>query len=323
MDLIEYLKATETDCAELRMWSEMYHDLQKQRIAQSNRSRSATVERSIVDATLAPMKQAEDLVATHLRLAYRRAMPSGVIEWQKATPGIGEFALARLIGHLGHPRIAWPGRWVKGGPEDEQGNAPRRTLVRDEPYLRTVDQLWQYCGVGAPMHRVKDMTQEELFALGKPTLKMVLHLLVTGIVKAQVRAGCEGHAFRTSKAADGRCVICGGERSDERMAGGELGQLYLDTKARYSKAAHSGPCPGGFTSAGPGKTVRSKCKARDEKGALVRDEKGKVVYADVGDPFQPSHVEAIAKRRVAKEILVQLYDAAAIDGILSIPEVAA
>lgn len=69
---------------------------------------------------------------------------------------------------------------------------------------------------------------------------------------------------------------------------------YDAEKAKYAERVHSKECAGGFSGA-----LYVKCKTGPEKA-----------YAQAGDPFQPSHVHAIALRHTGKEILRDLWLAA-------------
>ena len=100
---------------------------------------------------------------------YKRVVPPELVEWQQSTPGLGDSTIARVLGHLGDPYIATPHWW--------EGTGPKRRLMGGEPYIRTVSQLWQYCGHGDPMRRpTKGMTAEQAAAMGSPQLKMLVHL---------------------------------------------------------------------------------------------------------------------------------------------------
>jgi hypothetical protein len=67
--------------------------------------------------------------------------------------------------------------------------------------------------------------------------------------------------------------------------------VYDEAKARYAEKVHSGDCPGGFSGA-----LYVKCKT-GPGGA----------YAKAGDPYQKSHLHAIALRLTGKEILRDLW----------------
>lgn len=104
-----------------------------------------------------------------------------VAAWVKATPGLGEESMARLLGRIGHPVIARPHRWMDEAPEGHKcGNTcgEDRHLVALEPFERSVSQLWSYCGHGDPGRRKrKGMTADEATALGSPQAKMLTHLI--------------------------------------------------------------------------------------------------------------------------------------------------
>lgn len=254
----------------LRQAAEMFKDHQAGRIAQAGRIRSLTI--NVTDGYAeyaASMESMEAYLSKRLVAIYREVVPLGVQDWAKQTTGIGKTSphmLARLMGHLGHPRLAIPKYWVSQG---ENGAGPRRELMVGDAYLRSVGQLWQFCGHGSPKRLRKDMPQEEILAMGSPVLKSVVHLLAENVVKAQVRKG---------------------------EAIGELGAVYLATKERYRSRGHNGPCPGGHSMVA-GKVVRVRCKVDGR-------------YADEGDPFQDSHLHAIALRKLGKEILRDLWVAA-------------
>lgn len=153
---------------ELRIWAEMLHDAQQARIAATNRAERGGVDPALYTAHLDTLNIAEHQCLLALRRCYRRVTPAGIIGWQKANNGIGIDRLARLLGHLGHPRIATPHHW--------EGTGSARTLIADEPFERSVSQLWQYCGVGRPERKRKGMSADELAAQGNPVLKSQIWL---------------------------------------------------------------------------------------------------------------------------------------------------
>ncbi len=97
------------------------------------------------------------------------------------TPGIGLKLMARLLGEIGHPVIAFPAHWEE--TENPTGDEPKRTIVEDEPFERTPGQLWQYTGHGKAERRRKGMDQAELFRLGNPQAKMLTYLTAVGCMK--------------------------------------------------------------------------------------------------------------------------------------------
>lgn len=165
----------------LRIWAKMHEDAQKARIACTNRAERGGVDTESYTAQLAAMRTAETEMAKALHLCFRRDAPPGVVAWQKANPGIGEHLLALLLGVIGHPVYATPYHWEGKG----RGN---RVLVADEPYERSVSQLWSYCGHGDPNRkRRKGMTAAEATALGNPDAKTLTHLLAKSCIQAGIR----------------------------------------------------------------------------------------------------------------------------------------
>lgn len=160
---------------ELRTWCELFEDAMSARIAGENRVR-ALGEDDMFAAYLGALERTEAECRRGLKKCYERVVPKPIVAWQKATPGLGEHTFARLLGHLGHPVIATPHHW--------EGTGSKRALVADEPYARTVSQLWQYCGHGDPKRRAaRGMTADELAGLGSPSLKMIVHLLAEACMK--------------------------------------------------------------------------------------------------------------------------------------------
>jgi hypothetical protein len=103
-------------------------------------------------------------------------VPPELIDWQKAAKGVGDKRLSRILGHLGDPCIAIPHRWEGAGKD--------RVLIQGEPYLRTVAQLWAYCGVGDPTRKRRSgMTADDAFRLGSPFLKSQVWNMATEVMK--------------------------------------------------------------------------------------------------------------------------------------------
>lgn len=160
---------------ELRIWAEMFDDAQKARIANANRAERGGVDPLVYQSHLKALEAAEHQCGLAMRHRLRRVASPQIIEWQKNTKGIGEHLLARLLGHLGHPVWATPHHW------EGQGN--KQVLITDPPFERTVGQLWQYCGHGAPARKTKGMTAAQLAAQGDPSLKMIVHLISEACMK--------------------------------------------------------------------------------------------------------------------------------------------
>lgn len=162
----------------LRVWAEMYEDAQKARIACANRIGRGGVDPLPYMAQLKALEAAEHGVALAMRRCYRASIDPEVVTWQKATRGIGEHLLARLLGIIGHPVHTTAHHWEDKGAE--------RKLIDDGPMERSVSQLWSYCGHGdATRKRRAGMTAEEAAATGNPRAKMVVHLIAESVVKAR------------------------------------------------------------------------------------------------------------------------------------------
>lgn len=164
---------------ELRIWSEMYQDAMQVRIAATNRLERSAINKDVANYELhiKLLSGTEHECALELVRSYRKTVPASVRTWQKNSPGIGEHLLARLLGIIGDPRLATPYHWEGTGKDS-------RRLVADEPYARSISQLWSYCGVGDPERkRRKGQTVEEAMACGIPLAKSVLYLLAQSCVK--------------------------------------------------------------------------------------------------------------------------------------------
>jgi len=163
--------------AELRVCGDLFARAQAQRIAVSNLLR--TSDHDMFGPILATLEETEKLCKLALRRCYRRVVPASLRNLQKVEKGLGEDSFARILGHLGDPYIATPHWW--------EGTDSSRVLMQGEPYIRTISQLWQYCGHGRPGRVAKGATAAELAALGNPTLKMLVHLQAEWCMKQNGR----------------------------------------------------------------------------------------------------------------------------------------
>jgi hypothetical protein len=279
--------------AELRMWAEAFDDAQRARIAFQNKDRSGTVEMEAFGPVVALYAEAEKRLEKELTACYRVTVPERVRKWQEETAGIGEHTLARLLGITGDPRMAYPKHWEGAGSD--------RHLVSGEPHERLVSQLWQYTGHGAPKRRDVKGDAAALMSNGQPDAKKLVWMLASAQVKSNAKGGT---GYR---------------------------HVYDAVKAKYQLKVHSVDCTGGYSGA-----LYVKCKTRlpddgtltdlddiapriagsdplDATSARTGAEKAvkrKLGYALAGDPYQPSHVHAIALRHTGKEILRDLWLAA-------------
>ena len=265
------------DRKSLREVAELFNDSQSFRIAIDNKLRSGTRRDDPLIAQYTDMMgELEKLSQKMLVGTYKRMVPEPVREWQKETPGIGEHLLARLIGVIGHPRVAEPYHWEtpkSRKKSDEDG--PKRVLVADEPFDRTVGQLWQYCGHGAPGRRVRGMSQDEALWLGNPSAKMLTHVIAEGATKESGRAIAELLEKEGPKRRRKPYV------SD---ASWPYRRVYEQRRVETFARTHNAEC----VRCGPS---------------------GKP--AQEGTPWNPGHAHADALRIVGKEVLRDLWLAAA------------
>ena len=171
---------TPTGWVELRMAADLFDRAQLERIAVGNLIRSplqgGNIDPIFFGEHLARLEVVEHQARLMMRRTYKRIVPPELRAWQKASRGVGDDLFARLLGHLGDPYIATPHYW--------EGTGKKRTLMVEEPRVRTIGQLWQYAGHGDPHRRkTKGMTAEEAFALGSPMVKMLVHLNAEACMK--------------------------------------------------------------------------------------------------------------------------------------------
>ena len=173
-----------TDYTMLRLQARELNDLMQTRIRSTNRfgayQRAGGGEVfSMGDALV----ETEKIVVKALEKRMRSIVGPHMQAFLE-TPGIGDKTLARLLGEIGHPVIAFPAHWAER--PDAKGTVadPKRVLVQDEPFERMVSQLWTYCGYGdAKNQRRKGMTQEEAFLCGNPRAKSLVYLMSSNCMK--------------------------------------------------------------------------------------------------------------------------------------------
>ena len=171
---------TSTGWLDLRMTAELFDRAQLERIAVGNLIRrpedGGNIDPVFFAGLLVRLEATEHEARLMMRRTYRRVVPPELRQWQKESRGVGEDLLARLLGHLGDPYIATPHYW--------EGFGPFRTLMVEPSRVRTISQLWQYAGHGdASRKPTKGMTAEDMFGLGKPMLKMLVHLNAEACMK--------------------------------------------------------------------------------------------------------------------------------------------
>lgn len=167
---------------ELRICADLLWRAQEERKAVSNMLRHTDAD--MFGHILANVEATEHAAKLMLRRCYRRTVPDSLKALEKANRGLGIDILARILGRLGDPYIATPHWW--------EGTGSNRVLMQGEPYVRTIGQLWQYCGHGAPARKAKGMSAEDLMGLGSPDLKMLVHIAA----ECAMKAGKPGDRYR-------------------------------------------------------------------------------------------------------------------------------
>ena len=224
---------------------------------------------------------------------YREVVPVGVRQLVKATPGLSEYQIGRLLGEAGHPRLATSYKQVDNpdfDPEQPQSRTnEKRKAFPDELYLRSKSQWRQRCGYGSPGRHKAGETQEYALSRRLPKAKKIVWQMI---------GGQGGAAFQNGVA----------DKNGRSRGLSPYNAIIQEVKAEYAEKLHTGPCSGGYVSAF-GKVVFAKCKI-GEDGRIVDKGQPKVRYAEAGDPFSPSHIQATAFRQAGRQLLEDIFDAA-------------
>lgn len=201
-------QTSRSEWLELRLASDMFARAQAERIACSNLIRSAAVDPALLAADhLKSLSHVENEAKLMMRRCYRRVAPPELRTWQESSAGVGEDSFARILGRLGDPLIAIPCHW--------EGTGDTRVLIEEELRERTVGQLWAYAGHGDASRRpTKGMTAQDMFALGSPQLKMLVHLQAEWCMRAPLgtryrEVYLDARAAVLDKVHSVECVRCG------------------------------------------------------------------------------------------------------------------
>lgn len=298
----------------LRVWADSYADASAHEIVLANRFRQC--DPAMYEDQLAAVTHAKKAIKKALLAEYRNAVPQPIRDWQKYHRGIGDHLLARLLGRIGHPRIAEPYHW--------EGTGTNRKLVADAPYERTVAQLWAYCGHGDPARRKrKGMTADEAFALGSPDAKMLVWNLAVACMKQVPKVPLDGDGTDQTSGGD-QGFIVGAEVHDPSYHPHEsqtdlAGVVILDSHARgdtqspraVERVAHSGDEthePGGdpYLYRHIYDLRRLQTHDRTHTNECARcGPSGRP--APVGSPWSKAHQQADALRIVGKNLLRDLW----------------
>lgn len=186
-----HARSAAPDLLNLRIFAEVFEDVQKQRIATTNRAERGGVDPIFFVGVLQLTHDAEKEAKRIMLACYRATVPPGIQQWQKDTPGIGDHLLARLLGVIGHPVHTTVYEWEGAGHD--------RVLVEVGPMDRTVSQLWSYCGHGDAMRKRRaGMTAEDAAAMGNPRAKMLVRLLAEACLKQNGVSDKNGKARASS-----------------------------------------------------------------------------------------------------------------------------
>lgn len=211
----------------------------------------------------------------------RILFPEGV-EWANETAGIGEGSVARLLGCVGHPVLAWPCHW--------EGEGKERVLIQDPEFHRTISQFNAICALGDPKRiRRKGMTVEELFAAGNYRAKKVA-LNMARATKRQDGGRAKALREEDSPSTTNDTNAIPDASMEDFDEGGDDGPSVL-----ISLTPRRSPYRDEYD------MVRLLYADRVHADACAP------CHAEVGEPWKDGHQDAAAVRYVAKAILADLY----------------
>ena len=176
------------DLTTFRIFAEGLSDAKKARVSAENRViRGGAAEPDHAKDIIDLARHTETRYEEMLLDAYKVQVPEHVQEWARGIPGIATGELfPRILGMLGHPRIAIPMRWEDKKP---------KPVPNGDPRPRTIRQLWQYCGCGDPLIVPRKEilghppTREEKLAGGKRTvIRPLLYTFSSSLVRAHTRS---------------------------------------------------------------------------------------------------------------------------------------
>ena len=186
---------------QLRAASRNYLDAHRTVTRLSNRIKALARDghtEPLLNNQLAIAQESRKKIGADLTRLYEQLAPIAIIDFQKATPGLGELYMAQLIGVVGDFKTYTEAWWeentqptgdspMTSEPGDEDGSlspgdSPTRTdkrvLVTGATLTCGVRDVWSYCGHGdARRRRRKGQTQEESFSAGSPLAKTIIHMM--------------------------------------------------------------------------------------------------------------------------------------------------
>lgn len=276
------------DLSALRMVSEGLSDAKKARCSTVSRVEHGAAADSIQGVRM--IEQAWDLERQYEQMLmdeYKHRVPEHVREWAAGVPGMasGE-SFPRLIGLLGHPRVAIPHETVQ--VESKNKIITVHNPLYDQAFERSLRQLWSYAGCGDPARNPRDMvkpSQELLLSAGKRTvIRPILFSFSTYIMKNRKRF--------------------------QSVADSEFWRVFA--AAGQGARGHEGKCAGSkwpYPCSGTHKVHERECRNHKVPPATSNGcgTGANPEWGEPGSPWRPRHCLMHAHRMVAKEFLRQLW----------------
>lgn len=268
--------------SELRAAGEDLTDMIEVRKAADNRARTL----SHLDTELIRpdwVDTAEKAARAALRDRYEAAVPEQVRDWAATVPGFGSGELfPRLIAAIGDPAIATPLLPIEPG---DTGRGAR-SRPAGEPYVRSLRQLFQYCGVGDTMLKPREDVlgrkpeREDVLRAGKRDIQPLLYTWSTLLLRGQRHASVSESRYWDLLTA--RLLLTRG---------------------------HEGACDPGKTCFGSHRVHERQCqnhqrppRRSDGCGTVQNPE-----WGAPGSPWRPGHISMDAHRTVQKTLLADLW----------------
>jgi hypothetical protein len=161
---------TEGDYLPLRLVANMYWDFTEFAKACGNKIGSGSVHEEM-KLTLTRLDQEQERLSKAMVIELKKCAPPEIIDWAVSTPGIGLPSVAKLLGLIGDPCMAYPKSivWEDGV----------KTVTSLPAVPRNVAKLWAYCGVGDPARQRRNVggDQKKAMALGNPKAKATIYVM--------------------------------------------------------------------------------------------------------------------------------------------------
>lgn len=215
--------------------------------------------------------------------AYEKQVPAEIRDFAAGIPGLATGELfPRILGVLGHPRIAIPYRWEDGATEP---------VPDGDPYFRTLRELWQYAGCGNPDLVPKKSvlghspSREELLGAGKRTqLRPLLYTFSSYLMRQ--------HKTNEEIVNSKYWAIFEEELEWARGHEGNCGTGTWPLKCAASHRRHERQC----------QNTKRPPLSPDGCGTVMHKE-----WGEPGTPWRPGHCLMHAHRIVQKEFLRDLW----------------